>query len=185
MIDYADCIKRAYPNILDTDYSLNEDENGLVLNWYRQDAKPTFEGLETAWLAVCKEKAITTIKDIRRQGLDKAAISAGVLAVYTTNYEAAVEYLANRPLTILQNGLTAESYLLGFSSKLNMTPVQFANYIVAENLRIGPDVYDVESRYLALAYAGDAIHGIVPINYLSTELAIENAVTNFKAFCGV
>jgi hypothetical protein len=177
MIDYAACMNKAFPGV---PFTLSEDENGLVLT---TTAPTSILALQAFWIPVCKEKALLEIKDIRKQGLDKAALSPGILAIYNTNYEAAVEFLADRPATVMKNGMTAEAYLTGFGAKLQMTAVQFANYIIAENLRVGPTVYDVEKRYLALAYAGG--DGITPIAYLSTEAAIEAAISNFRTFCGV
>ena len=181
-MDYAACMKKAYPT--DT-FELVQDENGLVLTWDRQESPPTLQSLEVHWLAIVKEQSLIEVKDIRRQGLDKAAISAGIYAIYQTNYDAAVDYLNGSPDSIMKNGMTPEAYLAGFGAKLNMTATQFANYIIAENLRVGPALYDIEKRYLALTYAGDLANGIVPINYLTTETAILQAVINFKTYCGV
>lgn len=185
MIDYAACVRKAYPTITDSEFSLSEEDGVTTLTWNRGDAKPTLASLEAQWLAVVKGQAIIEIKDIRRQGLDKATISSGVLAIYNTNYEAAVDFLNGNPDNPLKNGMTPVEYLTGFGARLGMSATQFANYIVAENLRVGPTVYDIEHRYLALAYGGDAANGIVPINYLPSEAAVQQSVANFKTYCGV
>jgi hypothetical protein len=189
MINYTECITKAYPGITADDFALQQNDDGslVILNWNvtKYGTCPTLTSLDHLWLGIAKVNALSEIKDIRKQGLDKAALSAGILAIYNTNYEAAVEYLADRPTTLMKNGMTAEAYLAGFGTKLNMTARQFATYIVAENLRVGPTVYDIEAYYLALAYGGDATKGIVPVAYLPTELAVITAVSNFKSYCGV
>lgn len=185
MVDYYACIKHKYPTIPDTSFEL-VDINGLVSisSWdsaYGQ--QPTLLELSEVYTQVLQAKALLDIKDIRRQGLDKAAISPGILAIYNSNYEAAIEYLENRPTTILKNGMTVENYLLGFCAKLNMTVIQFVNYIIAENKRVGPTAYEVEKRYLALAYGGDVANGIYPISMLNDEVAITAAVLDYYNYC--
>jgi hypothetical protein len=187
-INYNLCIKRAYPGITDADFSLEQDEQGLRLIWLnttQYGPAPYLQVMELQWLALVKEQAILSIKDLRRQGLDKAALSAGILAIYDANYLASIELLAGRGTTVMKSGITAESFLTGFGSKLNMTATQFANYIIAENQRVGPTAYEVEKRYLALAYGGDAGAGIYPISVMASEEQITAAVEAYKTFCGV
>lgn len=185
MVDYYQCIKKVYPGITDAEFSLHQNEDVLTLTWNREDEVPTLESLETHWLSVVKAQALADVKSLRSQGLDKAAISPGILAVYDINYDASVAFLAGKTTTMMKNGMTAEEYLTGFGSKLQMSPVQFAMYIVAENIRVGPSVYDVEKRYLSLTYGGDAAAGIVPVNYLTTVEAVQQAVSDFRVFCGL
>jgi hypothetical protein len=139
--------------------------------------------LDAVHLQVIKQKALAEIKELRKQGLDKAALSAGILAIYDSNYDAAIEYLAGNHTACIKNGMQVNDYLTGFGARLQMTAEQFANYIVAENKRVGPTVYDVEKRYLALTYAGDVTSGIYPISMLSDESSISNAIENFKLYC--
>src|ERR1035437_2404659 len=129
-ISYSLCIKKLYPTMTADDFSLEQDEEGLRLNWLNEafGSKPTFETLATQWLQICKDQAILDVKDIRKQGLNLAVESSGILAVYLANYEAASEFLAGRPDTILKTGVTAVSDLTLFGSKLHTTGAQFASY---------------------------------------------------------
>lgn len=187
-INYYSCIKRAYPTITDADFTLEQDENGLHLHWYNEaifGVAPALSSLESQWLPIVKQQALLEVKDIRRQGLDKAALSAGIYAIYEANYEAAINFLAGSPEALMKNGMDAESYLTEFGARLQMTANQFATYIIAENQRVGPVAFEVEKRYLALTYAGDANAGIIPINYLPNVTAVENAVAAFRTFCAL
>ncbi len=185
MVDYYACIKYKYQGIPDTAFTLTELNDSIVITYWDSNygTQPTMLELSNVYTQVLRAKALVDIKDIRRQGLDKAAISPGILAIYNSNYEAAVEYLENRPTTVLKNGMTVENYLLGFCAKLNMTVVQFVNYIIAENKRVGPTAYEVEKRYLALAYGGDIQNGIYPVSMLNDEAAITAAVLDYYNYC--
>jgi hypothetical protein len=190
MIDYTKCTLKKYPTAILSDFTFqdNSDGNGVYLAYWNTEklgAAPTLTELDTYWLAIVKTDAITEIKSIRRQGLDLAALSAGILAIYDANYAASVDFLNGAPDVQTKNGMTAEEYLTGFGGRLNMTATQFAEYIVAENLRVGPTAYDVEKRYLALCYGGDASAGIMPVNYLPTVDAVDQAVTNFRVYCNI
>ena len=187
MIDYYACIKHKYPTIPDSAFNL-VDINGVVSIDYwdiSYGPQPTMLELEEEYLSVVKQRALVDIKEIRRLGLDKAALSAGILAVYNTNYEAATAFLAGNTTQEIKNGMTALDYLTGFGARLQMTAEQFANYIIVENIRVGPSVYEVEKRYLALTYGGDIPSGIYPISMLSNETSILAAVENYKTYCGV
>lgn len=185
MVDYAACIRNAYPGIADEEFSLVQDESGLSLIWYREDPAPSLQALANMWLPLVKMQALADIHAIRQDGLDRAARSAGILTIYETNYSAAENFLAGNPSAILHSGMTAEAHLTGFGANLGMTALQFANYVIAENHRVAPDMYAVERRYLALTYAGDAEHGITPVAQLGTEDAVLQAVADFKTFCEV
>lgn len=187
MIDYYACIKLKYPGILDTAFDLLSVNDSVTITYWDSTwgQQPTIIELNAYHLADLKKKALAEIKELRRTGLDRAALSPGILAIYESNYEAAVAYKAGDIKTILKNGMEAEAYLAGFGSKLNMTATQFADYIIAENRRVGPTAYDVERMYLALTYAGCSEHNILPIAILTTEEQINAAVEMFKTFCCV
>lgn len=188
MIDYTKCALKKYPTATEEDFSFQDDGDGIYISFWntgKLGQQPALAELESYWLSIYKEIATAEVKSIRRQGLDKAALSAGILAIYNANYEASVDLLNGSPNMQTKNGMTAEEYLSGFGARLNMTATQFAEYIIAENLRVGPTAYEVEKRYLALAYGGDAPSGIVPINYLATTEQIDSAVESFRSFCGV
>ena len=187
-IDYGSCIKLAYPEITNNDFSLICDEDGLVLNWYNEEVfgeKPDFDTLATHWLDVVKTKALGQIQTIRQNGLNLAALSAGVLAIYQANYNAAVAYLAGNITQVTPNGMNVTDYLTGFGAKLGMNATQFANYIINSNATVGATAYQVESRYLALTYGGDAANGILPVNYMSSVNQIQNEVEAFESYCGL
>jgi hypothetical protein len=186
--DYYACIIKTYPGITAEDFSLHEDEDGLGLDWFNEATfgpAPSFETLEVQWLSIVKTLAIRDIKELRRQGLDLSAVSSGILAIYMANYEASVNLLEGNGSYTIKNGMTSEVYLTGFGANLGMSAIQFANYIVSENHRVGPSAYAIEKRYLALCYAGEAAAGITPINYLPTVTAVLTAVEDFRAFCGL
>lgn len=185
MIDYYACIKLKYPNIPDTAFSLISINDSVTISYWDSTygQQPTIAELEAYHIADLRKKALAEIKELRRVGLDKAALSPGILAIYESNYEAAVVYKAGNSSVLLKNGMEAEAYLLGFGSKLGMTASQFADYIIAENRRVGPTVYDVERLYLSLTYAGCQERNILPIAALTTEEQINAAVEMFKTFC--
>jgi hypothetical protein len=177
-----------YPALTEQDVSFKVDDQGQIFIEYWNPEfgqAPTLENLVTQNLAVAKTQGLLDIKELRKQGLDKAALSAGILAIYDANYGAAVDFLNGLPDQDTKNGMSAENYLAGFGARLNMTAIQFAQYIVDENLRVGPRAYEIEKRYLALTYGGDAGAGITPINFLTTVEAIDAAVENYRLFCGL
>ncbi len=185
MIDYYACIKLKFPTISDTAFELTDiDGNISITKWdeaYGQ--QPTMLELNDIHLSVVKKNALAEVKELRRLGLDKAALSAGILAIYDGNYLAAIELLEHRETTVLKNGMTAIDYLAGFGAKLGMSASQFASYVVSENRRVGPTAYEVEKMYLALTYAGCAEHNIPPINAMTSEEQILNAIDMYKTFC--
>ena len=185
MIDYAACIRNAYPSITEEEFSLSQDETGLSLAWYREDPAPTLQALANMWLPIVKIQALADVHAIRQAGLDRAARSAGILTIYETNYSAAENFLAGNPSAVLHSGMTAEAHLTGFGANLGMTALQFANYVIAENHRVAPAMYSIERRYLALTYTGDTELGIMPIAQMGTEESVLQAVEDFKTFCGV
>lgn len=186
-IDYAKCILKGYNGITMDDFSLQDSGSGIEIVYWNSafGDKPTLQSLEQYWLAAVKIVALVEIKELRQQGLDLAARSAGVYAIYEANYEAAIDFLNGQPDIIMKSGMTPEQHLTGFGSKLNMTATQFATYVVNENLRVGPTVYDVEARYLALTYAGDIPNGIYPISVLTTEAQINATVEGYRTYCGL
>lgn len=187
-VDYGACVIKLYPTAIpEEDFSLAEDENGVRITLWNEaklGAMPTLQMLALQDLAVYKTTAILHVKKIRQLGLDKVALSAGVLAVYNENYTAAQKVLSNEGSYTLKCGYTAIDYMTGFGARLNMTAAQFADYIIAENERVGPTAYDVERRYLALAYGGDAALGIYPISALQSKDAIDTALTAYANYCG-
>lgn len=116
--------------------------------------------------------AVAEIKEIRGRTLDKFPKGrAGVLMVYDTNVEAAKAFFAGDTAP-LRTGMTPEQHLaLGLNYGMDAT--QFANYVIAENVRLGPSSWDVEDRYsaaLMLAY-------YAPVAY------IDAAVTAYREWC--
>lgn len=109
-----------------------------------------------AVLAACpnlRATVISQIKAIRKTALAQLAIDSGVSAVYAENYAAATAYKSGQGAsTIMKDGQTAANYLTGFGAQLGMSAGQFADYIIAENRRVGPTAYQVEQEYLRLAY---------------------------------
>lgn len=188
-IDYLSCLVKLYPTIEISDFELRDEGDGTVYFNYWNEVKlgtcPTIQMIETYALSAFKLKALATVKLIRQKGLDAIALSAGILAVYNTNYDASVDFLNGEPNAEIKIGVSCEEYLAEFGARLGMTAAQFANYIIAENIRMGPTLFQVESRYLALTYGGDAENGIIPINSMTSIAAIEAAVIAYADYCGV
>lgn len=188
-IDYLACLLELYPTIEVSDFELCDNGSGVVYFTYWNETKlgscPTIETIEAKALAVFKSKALATVKLIRQKGLDAVALSAGILAVYQTNYDASIDYLNGEPNAEIKIGVSCEEYLSEFGARLGMTATQFANYIVSENIRMGPNMRQVESRYLALTYGGDAANGILPISVMNSIEDIEAAVLAYAAYCSV
>lgn len=115
---------------------------------------------DAAALAACpglKAKIVADIREIRKQALAQLTIDSGVSAVYAENYDAAQAYKSGAGASkIMKDGQTAANYLTGFGKELGMSAGQFADYIIAENRRVGPTAYQVEQEYLRLAY------GVIP-----------------------
>ncbi|MBT0666350.1 hypothetical protein KI809_18740 [Geobacter pelophilus] len=135
---------------------------------------------DAAALAECpalKVAIIDKIKQLRAVALDKATRSPGVSAIYAENYFAAVEYQAGRPESLTKAGMTAEVHLTGLAANLNMTAPQFADYIIKENRRVGPPLYDIEGEYTRLAYA------VIPLSQSIPEIMA--APAQFQQFCGL
>lgn len=134
-----------------------------------------------AVLAACpnlRAEITVQIKDIRKTALAKLTVDSGVSAVYAENYAAAVAYKAGAGAsTTMKDGQTAANYLTGFGAQLGMSAGQFADYIIAENRRIGPTAYQVEQEYLHLAYT--AIPQETDIDRL---LAYPD---DYRRFCGL
>ena len=188
-IDYLACLIELYPTIEVSDFELCDNGSGVVYFDYWNETKlgscPTIETVESKVLAVFKKKALDTVKLIRQKGLDAVALSAGILAVYETNYDASYDYLNGEPNAEIKIGVSCEAYLAEFGARLGMTATQFAQYIISENIRMGPTMRQVESRYLALTYGGDAANGILPINMMTSIEAIEAAVLAYAEYCTV
>jgi len=136
---------------------------------------------DAAVLAACpglKAKIIADIQDIRAIALEKATKNSGVAAVYEENYQAAIAIDAGEgDITFMKDGKTATAYMTGFGQKLGMNAVQFAAYIISENHRVGPSLYQIEQEYLRLAY------GAVPAETsVSRLLAYPD---DYRRFCGL
>lgn len=136
---------------------------------------------DSAVLAACPElraKILADIQDIRAKALEKATKNSGVAAIYDENYQAAVAVdAAEGDITIMRNGKTATAYLAGFGARLGMTAAQFAAYVLAENKRVGPPLYQIEDEYLRLDY------GVIPMETsVSKLLAYPDS---YRRFCGL
>ncbi len=129
-------------------------------------------------LAVCtglKPDIAKQIKEIRQQAFDAVT---RVLVVYEENYAAAKAYKDGfGASTIMKGGQTAAVYLSGFGAQLGMSAGQFADYVITENHRVGPTVYDIEQQYLWFAY---------------TEIPAETLIDNlldlpnqYRRYCGL
>jgi len=132
-------------------------------------------------LAACpnlRAEVIGQIKSIRKQALAQLTIDSGVSAVYSENYVAAVAHKSGQgAATVMKDGQTASVYLSGFGAQLGMSAGQFADYIIAENRRIGPTAYQVEQEYLRLAYS------VIPLEpSVSKLLAYPD---DYRRFCGL
>lgn len=94
-----------------------------------------------------RSAAVAEIKQIRGATLDKfTKFRSGVQMVYDTNYTAATMFLAG-DTSLLRTGVTPAQHL-SMGARIGMTVEQFANYIIAENVRLGPSAWEVEDRYL-------------------------------------
>lgn len=94
-----------------------------------------------------RSEAVVEIKQIRGDTLDKfTKRRSGVQMVYDTNYTAATMFLAGDE-SLLRTGVTPAQHL-SMGMRIGMTVEQFANYILAENVRLGPSAWEVEDRYL-------------------------------------
>lgn len=132
-------------------------------------------------LAACpnlRAKILAEIQTIRAQALELSTHNSGVAAVYEENYQAAVAVDAGEGDRVeMKNGKTASQYLAGFGARLGMSAPQFAAYVIAENKRVGPTLYQVEDEYLRLAY------GIIPAE---TSVARLLAYPDtYRRFCGL
>jgi hypothetical protein len=187
-IDYSACLKKIYPEITSDDFAFFYDEDGLRFEWYNEATfglQPSLQLLEFQWLEIVKVKALAEIKLIRALGLDKAALSPGILAIYNQNYEAAMLFMEGKETEVLKTGMTVYDYLAGFGSRLGLSVAQFAGYIIGEYRAIGPTVFEVEKRYLALSYGGDIENQIVPIGMYNNADLVQKAVDDYRAFCQV
>lgn len=124
------------------------------------------------------------VKQIREYALAKIPKNAGVLAVYTENYDAAQAVLGGKGEMVMRDGSTATEYMGRLGARLGMNAEQFAAYIVGENRRVTPTSVQIEERYLALCYGGHPEVGILPIPQLPTITAMRQAVIDFADFCG-
>lgn len=154
--------------------------NGMVTATYTVELIP-----EELTLDQAKQKALADVKRSRQSGLNRCTYSAGVLAVYNENYNAALNHVAGNGSITTKNGMTSTDYCAGFGAHLGMTADQFANYIISENRRVGPTAYQIEQRYLALTYAGDPHINLLPINAMTDVDAIKQTAVDYRKFCGL
>lgn len=132
------------------------------------DADPAF----VAWQ---RNAAVAEIKLIRSTTEDRfPKNSPGVLAVYDVNYEASVRFQAG-DITPLRTGETPAAYLtlLGAEMVPPMTNAEFAAYIIAENVRVGPTATNVEQMYLR--YLGQV--------YTRPIAEVNGIVEAYRVFC--
>lgn len=147
---------------------------GIVATWDEVAGTVTMDvvAIPAVPEAAIRTDAAMQIKEIRGYTLDKfTKTKSGVLMVYDSNVVAARAYLAG-DTTLLRTGMMPEQHLaLGLNYGMDAT--QFANYILAENVRLGPSSWDVEDRYgaaLMLAY-------YAPIAYVMP------AVEEYREWC--
>lgn len=133
-------------------------------------------------LAEVKADGITTIKDIRRMTLDLfAKNSPGIPMIYRTNLTAAVRYKSSDATVIPENGQTPEEYLSVLGSKFGFqSATQFADYIIAENIRLGapnttiPSAYDVECQYGT---------SMTAVQAALTAEAVQTIIGDYATYC--
>lgn len=81
------------------------------------------------------------------------ASNPGVSEVYRENYIAATAVRDGLgDTTVMRNNMTATQYLSGLGSQVGMTPLQFAQYVITENVNQAPAAYRVEQEYMRLTY---------------------------------
>ena len=122
-----------------------------------------------------RQNAVAEIKQIRGETHDKfTKRSSGVSVVYALNYEAAVRFQA-ADSTPLRTGMPAEQHLAAFGAEMYppKTSAEFAAYIIAENLRLGPSDVEVEQLYIRAMYAA----WIDPVDQLPA------IVDGYRDFC--
>lgn len=120
-----------------------------------------------------KTEIAAKIGDLRKQALDRAAISPGVLAVYDQNSAAA----SSSASTTTRINISAGDYLSGMGSEVGMTGDQFKAYIVAENIRVGTPGYWAERQYLWLTRI------VIPGEQYVDELL--SLPEQYRRYCGL
>lgn len=135
-----------------------------------------------AILSACpglKAKITAEVLQVRKDALAKITTdNAGVLGMYDANYAAAQAVIAGTGTTTLaKDGRTATVYLTAFGARLGMTAPVFANWIIAENQRVGTAASRVEDEYLRITY------GVIPATSdVATILALP---AQFRGFSGL
>ena len=104
------------------------------------------------------------------------AANPGISEVYRENYTASAALVSGQgDATIMRNGMTATQYLTGLGSQIGMTALQFAQYIITENVNLAPAAYRVEQEYMRLTY------NAVP--NATTVLELLAIPANYQIFC--
>ncbi|MDA8428188.1 MAG: hypothetical protein M0T70_02930 [Geobacteraceae bacterium] len=137
---------------------------------------------DTEVFAACtglKVRITDEITDIRRQALDRATRSHGVFAVYDENYRAAYAVTHNNGSLEMKNQITAEQYCAGMGSELTppLTAVQFADYILSENYRVGDPGFMDERQYLWFTCT------VIPAEQSVDELL--DLPNQYRRYCGL
>ena len=123
-------------------------------------------------IALKRQNASAEVKQIRGETADKfTKRSSGVLMVYEVNVVAARAYLAGST-DLLRTGMTPEQHLM-MGANMGMNAEQFAYYILSENARLGPSMWDVEDRYLA---------ALMAVAYGAAE-SIDSIVSGYREWC--
>lgn len=125
-------------------------------------------------IADLKAAALSQIKEIRRQTLDRFVRSAGVQAVYDQNLAAAKAFTASDIAFRTRDGRTAEDYLVTIGAATGMSAEQFADFVIAENTLAAQRCVEVESEYVRVGY--DVIAN-------ATFESIQTAVSDYQSFC--
>lgn len=127
------------------------------------------------------DRAVETVRWLRVMTLDRFVLqSPGVAEVYRENLEAVRRYQAG-DTTPLRSGLVAAEHLAALAEEVphptedrRLTVEEFAAYVTAEHLRLGPNTLTIEREYLATKIA---------IAAAADTAAIATAVAAYQALC--
>ena len=125
-----------------------------------------------------KAKIAADVLQIRKDGSAKVSTdNAVILAIYDSNREAAQAVVAGKGDSIARDGTACTAYLSKSAAVMGMTVPVYAQWIIAENNRIGGLVKRIDDEYMRLFYA------VIP-----AEMNISNLLqlpSQFRGFCGL
>jgi hypothetical protein len=144
--------------------------------WEDSAGTATFQEVISACPSL-KPQVLNQVAQIRATSLARTiAVNPGISEVYRENYSAASALINGEGDTaIMRNGMTATQYLAGLGSQVNMTALQFAQYVIVDNVNLAPAAYRVEQEYMRLTYSA------VPNSTTVMELLAIPA--DYLAFC--